>query len=95
MIDIRLSTSSMPRGTRGLPHGAYSRPVDPGALLPGTHRAENEPPTQGVNQLVSSSVLTAPARPYLAPRPVAEGGAPRSGRFRMAASRWMSEGYHR
>ena len=36
VIDIRLSTSSMPRGTRGLPHGAYSGPVDPGALLPGT-----------------------------------------------------------
>ena len=58
VIDIRLSNSSMSRGTRGLPHGAYSGPVDPGALLPGTHRAENEPPTQGVNQLVSSSVLT-------------------------------------
>ena len=27
VIDIRLSTSSMPRGTRGLPHGAYSGPV--------------------------------------------------------------------
>ena len=58
VIDIRLSTSSMPRGTRGLPHGAYSGPVGPGALLPGTHRAENEPPTQEVNQLVSSSVLS-------------------------------------
>ena len=36
VIDIRFSTSSVPRGTRGLPHGAYSGPVDPGALLPGT-----------------------------------------------------------
>ena len=55
---IKLPSSSMPRGTRRFPHGAYSGPVDPGASLPGPHRAENEPPTQGDNQLVSTSVLT-------------------------------------
>ena len=47
----------MSRGTRRFPHGAYSGPVDRGASLPGPHRAENEPPTQGDNQLVSTSVL--------------------------------------
>ena len=45
----------MPRGTRRFPHGAYSGPVDPGASLPGPHRAENEPPTQGDNQPVVES----------------------------------------
>ena len=59
LIDIKLPSSSMPRGTRRFPHGAYSGPVDPGASLPGPHRAENEPPTQGDNQLVSTSVLSA------------------------------------
>ncbi len=49
----------MSRGTRRFPHGAYSGPVDWGASLPGPHRAENEPPTQGDNQLVSTSVLSA------------------------------------
>ena len=49
----------MSRGTRRFPHGAYSGPVDRGASLPGPHRAENEPPTQGDNQLVSTSVLNA------------------------------------
>ena len=57
VIDIKFSTSSMSRGTRRFPHGAYSGPVDRGASLPGPHRAENEPPTQGDNQLVSTSVL--------------------------------------
>ena len=58
VIDIKFSTSSMSRGTRRFPHGAYSGPVDWGASLPGPHRAENEPPTQGDNQLVSTSVLS-------------------------------------
>ena len=34
----------------------YSGPVDPGALLRGPRRDENEPPTQGDNQLVSTNV---------------------------------------
>ena len=58
VIDIKLSTSSMATRYTAIPDGAYSGPVGPGALLPAPHRAENEPPTQGDNQLVSASVLT-------------------------------------
>ena len=57
LINIKLPGSSMPRGKRRFPHGAYSGPVDRGASLPGPHRAENEPPPQGDKQLVSTSVL--------------------------------------
>ena len=58
VIDIKLSSSSMPSGTQRFLHGAYSGPADRGASLPGPRRAANEPPTQGDNQLVSASVLS-------------------------------------